>query len=163
MTGKTLSILMLAVLGVPGVVAVLVGCDSNPVRKVPFEVPVVAWNDDGEYLAKRVGPGLVAKTDSPIPDVPMPIGFKPVVSKCSSGFDGQSQTVTHIYQGRARSVETVLFYRQQLPLNGWLPTDKLVHDDHSTSLHYVKGAESLGLRLSERFNVATIEVYMTAR
>jgi len=158
--GKTLSVLMLIVAGTAGLLG---GCHSNPVRKVPFEVPVVAFTDDGAYLAKRVGPGLVASEASPIPDVPMPIGFKPVVSKSSSSFDGAARTVTHVYQGRARSVETVLFYRQQLPLQGWSPVDKQVYDDHSTSLHYVKGAESLGLRLSERFNVATIEIYMTPR
>jgi hypothetical protein len=160
MTGKTLSILILIVAGGPGVLS---GCNSNPVGKVPFEVPVVAWNDDGEYLAKRVGPGLVAAVDSPIPDVPMPIGFKPVVSQCSSSFDGVARTVTHVYQGRARAVEAVLFYRQQLPAAGWVPVERTVHEDNSTGLHYVKGAESLALRLSERFNVATIEIYMTAR
>jgi len=141
----------------------LCGCNQNPTRRVPFEVPVVAWNDDGQYLPKRVGPGLVASEASPIPDVPIPIGFKPVVSQCSSSFDGVARTVTHVYQGRARLPETVLFYRQQLPLDGWLRVDKQVHEDGSNSLHYTKGAEALGLRLSGRFNTATIEVYLTPR
>jgi hypothetical protein len=161
MNGKGLSILVLVVWGV--VAGVLSGCHSNPVGRVPFEVPVVAWNDDGEYLPKRVGPGLVAAEGSPIPDVPMPIGFKPVVSRCSSSFDGTARTVTHVYQGRARAAEAVLFYRQQLPLHGWSPVDKQVHDDGSTSLYYTKGAESLGMRLSGRFKTATIEVYITPR
>lgn len=142
---------------------VLAGCNQNPTRKVPFEVPVVAWNDDGQYLPKRVGPGLVARETSPIPDVPLPIGFKPVVSQCSSSFDGVARTVTHVYQGRARSPETVLFYRQQLPLEGWQLVDKQTHEDGSSSLHYTKGAESLGVRLSSRFNTATIEVFISPR
>ncbi len=153
MNGKALPILMLVA---AGLVAGVAGCHRNPVARVPFDVPVVAWNDDGEYLPKRVGPGLVAAVDSPIPDVPMPIGFKPVVSQSSSSFDGAARTVTHVYQGRSRAVETVLFYRQQLPLHDWLPVDKQTHDDGSTSLYYTKGAESLGLRLSERFKTATI-------
>jgi len=154
---KALSILTLIA------VTALVGCNQNPIRRVPFELPMVAWNDDGQYLPKRVGPGLVAEEQSPIPDVPIPIGFKPVVSQCSSSFDGVARTVTHVYQGRARPVETVLFYRQQLPLHGWTPVSKQVNEDGSTSLHYTKGAEALGLRLSGRFKIATIEVYLTPR
>ena len=155
--GKTLTILILIITGP------LAGCNSNPTKKVPFEVPVVAFNDDGQYLPKRVGPGLVADTESYIPDVPMPIGFKPVVSQCSSSFDGVARTVNHVYQGRARAAETVLFYRQQLPIYDWKLMDKQVHDDETTSLHFVKGSETLSLRLSDRFNVATIEVYMSPR
>ncbi len=154
---KTLSILTLLA------TTILAGCNQDPTRRVPFEVPVVDWNDDGQYLPKQVGPGLVAQETSPIPDVPMPIGFKPVVSQCSSSFDGVARTVTHVYQGRARSPETVLFYRQQLPLHGWQPVDKQTHEDGSTSLHYTKGAESLGVRLSGRFNTATVEVFVSPR
>ncbi len=144
-------------------VTTLAGCNQNPTRRVPFEVPVVAWNDDGQYLPKQVGPGLVAIQNAPIPDVPMPIGFKPVISQCSSSFDGVARTVTHVYQGRARSPETVRFYRQQLPLQGWLQVDKQIHEDGSTSLHYTKGAEALGIRLSNRFKTATIEVFLSPR
>lgn len=143
--------------------ALVAGCNSNPVEKVPFQVPMVAFNSDGEYLPQRVGPGLVAATDSPIPDVPMPIGFKPVTSMCSSSFDGIARTVTHVYQGRARAAEAVLFYKQQLPLFGWELTDKQVHGDNSTTLFYTKGAESLSMRLSNRFNITTIEAYIAAR
>jgi len=140
-----------------------IGCDRNPVKRVPFQVPVVAWNDDGEYLPKRVGPGLVANEQSPIPDVPVPIGFKPVKSLSSSSFDGVARTVTHIYQGRGRSAEAAIFYRQQLPLNQWRRVDKQVHEDGSTSLYYDKGAESLGMRMSDRNGIITLEVYITPR
>lgn len=138
----------------------LAGCDANPVKRVPFQVPAVAWTDDGDYLPKRTGPGLVAMEQSPIPDVPMPIGFKPLRSESTSSFDGVSRTVTHIYQGRARTSETVLFYRQQLSLHGWVQVDKQVHEDGSRSLHYTKGSEALGIRLSERYGIATVEVYI---
>ncbi len=157
MIDKALPILILTA------AALLAGCNSNPVRRVPFSVPVVAFTDDGAYLPNRVGPGLVAQPDAPIPDVPMPVGFKPVVTQCSSSFDGVARTVTHVYQGRARAVEAVLFYRQQLPLSNWRPVDKQVHEDGSTSLYFVKGAESLGVRLSERFKVTTIEIFITPR
>ena len=154
---KTLSILTLLT------TTLLAGCNQDPTRRVPFEVPVVDWNDDGQYLSKRVGPGLVARETSPIPDVPLPIGFKPVVSQCSSSFDGVARTVTHVYQGRGRTPETVLFYRQQLPLDHWQPVDKQTHEDGSSSLHFTKGSESLGVRLSSRFNTATIEVFISPR
>ena len=88
---KAISILSLIVATAIG------GCHSNPTRRVPFEVPMVAWNDDGQYLPKRVGPGLVAAVDEPIPDVSMPIGFKPVISHSSrswsSGWDRTSATL----------------------------------------------------------------------
>jgi hypothetical protein len=157
MTYKALSLLTLIA------ASALTGCNSNPTRRVPFEVPMVAWNDDGQYLAKRVGPGLVAAENAPIPDVSMPIGFKPVISQCSSSFDGVARTVTHVYQGRARLPEIVTFYRQQLPLDGWQQVDKQMHEDDSVSLHYTKGAEALGVRLSTHFKTATVEVFMTPR
>lgn len=156
-TGQTAAVLIALSAGY------LAGCNTNPVENVPFQVPVVAFNDDGEYLPKRVGPGLVAATESPIPDVPMPIGFKPVVSQCSSSFDGVARTVTHVYQGRARAAEAVLFYYQQLPLFGWEQADRQTHEDGSTTLFYTKGAESLSMRLSNRFNTTTIEAYIAAR
>ncbi len=142
---------------------ILAGCRQDPIEKVPFQVPVVSWSDDGEYLPHRAGPGLVAQSPSPIPDVPMPIGFKAVKSQCSSSFDGVSRTVTHVYQGRAAAAETVLFYQQQLPLFDWEKVERQTFEDGSTSLHYTKGNEALGIRLSERHGKATIEIYMTPR
>ena len=157
MTSKVLSCLMVLL------VIWTSGCDTNPVKRVPFQVPMVAWNDDGDYLPKRVGPGLVADEASPIPDVPKPIGFTPVRSLCSSTFDGAARTVTHVYQGRGRAAETVLFYNQQLPYYDWQRVDKQTHEDGSTTLYYDKGNETLGLRLSDLHGIATIEVYLTPR
>ncbi len=133
---------------------ILTGCGSSPVG---------AWSDDGDYLPQRAGPGLVAMEQSPIPDVPMPIGFKPLRSQCSSSFDGVARTVTHVYQGRAKTSETVQFYRQQLPLFNWERVDNQVHEDGSVSMYFNKGAESLGLRLSGKRSTATIEVYIAPR
>jgi hypothetical protein len=139
------------------------GCDSNPVGGAPFQVPVVAWNDDGDYLHHRAGEGLVADEQSPIPDVPKPIGFKPVKSRCGSSFDGIARTVTHVYQGRADTPETALFYRQQLPFYDWQRVEVQIHEDEATTMHYAKGAEALAVRLSDRHGTATIEVYITPR
>lgn len=159
MTCKVLSCVVPVVLLSTG----LVGCDTNPVKKVPFKVPIVAWNDDGDYLPARVGPGLVAMQSSPIPDVPMPIGFKPVRSVCSSSFDGVARTVTHVYQGRASTDDTVRFYNQQLALYDWQRVDQQTQEDGSVNLYYEKGAESLGLHLSDLHGIATVEVYITPR
>jgi len=146
-----------------GSLPLLVGCKSNPVKRVPFQVPVVAFTDDGQYLPQRVGPGLVADLDSPIPDVPMPIGFKPVISRCSSSFDGVARTVTHVYQGRATAAETAIFYRQQLPFFKWELQNRTDQEDGSIILNYTKGREALNVRVSSRFNVSTVEVYITPR
>ena len=67
--------------------------------------PIWVYSDDGDLLAKPSGGGLVVDPDSPIPDVPKPIGFVPVPSKSSvSTADGQ-RTVTHVYQGRANRLD----------------------------------------------------------
>lgn len=143
-------------LGCMGLLLALIvtGCNSYP---------VVAWTDDGDYLPQRAGPGLVAAEQSPIPDVPMPIVFMAVPSRCSSSFDGVARTVIHVYQGRAKTSETALFYRQQLPLFNWQFEDRQVNENGSVIMYYNKGAESLALQLSDKHTIATIEIYITPR
>jgi len=107
------------------------------------QTPVVAFNDDGSYLGYKGGKGLVARSDSPIPDVPMPVGFKPVISRSSSSFDGLVRTVNHTYQGRSNVADAVAFYRGQLPLHQWQFVNRTDNTDGSTILTFTKGRERL--------------------
>jgi len=107
------------------------------------KTPVIAFTDDGDYLGYKGGKGLVASDESPIPDVPMPIGFKPVVSKSSSSFDGNVRTVNHVYQGRARHADAVAFYRNILPIYDWEFVSRSDQTDGSTIQYFTKGRESL--------------------
>lgn len=134
------------------------------------KTPVIAFNDDGSYLGYRGGKGLVAKSDSPIPDVPMPVGFKAVVSRSSSTFDGMVRTVNHTYQGRGGYGDTVEFYRGQLPLHRWQLVSRVDQPDASTSMTYTKGREQLEVyvrqgTLLDRFDssVTTIVVNISGR
>ena len=113
-----------------------VGCQN-------VKTPVIAFTDDGDYLGYKGGKGLVAADESPIPDVPMPIGFKPVISKSSSSFDGVVRTVNHVYQGRARHADAVAFYRGILPIHGWQFISRSDQTDGSTIQYFSKGRESL--------------------
>jgi len=112
------------------------GCEN-------VKTPVIAFTDDGDYLGYRGGKGLVASDQSPIPDVPMPIGFKPVVSKSSSSFDGQVRSVNHVYQGRAKHADAVAFYRNILPIHGWSFVNRSDQNDGTTIQTFTKGRETL--------------------
>ena len=54
----------------------------------PF--PVFAYSDDGDLLPKPSSAGLVVDPNSPIEDVPKPIGFVGVPSRSTSRVDGNS-------------------------------------------------------------------------
>lgn len=129
--------------------AVLAAC-------TPQSVPRVTYSDDGEYLPAPTGPGLVAKQRSPIPDVPIPVGFVGVPSRSEAEFDGEVRHVHHVYQGRAHAAEVVTFYRRQLPRRDWTSQGRHQEDDGTTVMRFTKGREDLTLRISHRHSVVTI-------
>jgi len=139
-------------------VAALVGCEGGR-----SAVPLVGFTDDGTHVPAPVGPGLVADPDSPIPDVPMPIGFEPVPSKSGSSFDGRARTVLHVYQGRGTIAEAAQFYRQQLRGYGWSFTGRSDDTDGATVLNFEKGPERLRVRLTQRRIITTITVNIAPR
>lgn len=125
------------------------------------KTPVVAFSDDGDYLPKDVGRGLVASPDSKIADVPMPIGFKPVGSKCSWGWDGRARKVHHVYQGHSKQGDVVEFYQRTLPGHGWTMVDMQSISD-STVMRYTKGVEQMAITSERGWGVATITIDIKA-
>lgn len=83
------------------------------------EVRLMQQSEDGHWLAPRAAAGLVADPRSPIPDVPMPVGFVPVPSKCRAGATSTSRNVVHVYEGRATMRDAVSFYRSQPLQHDW--------------------------------------------
>lgn len=139
-------IIVLALLGV--------GCQR-------VKTPVIAFTDDGDYLGYKGGEGLVASAQSPIPDVPMPIGFKPVVSQSSSEFDGRVRQVHHVYQGRADHPDAVTFYRVGLPMHDWRFVRRVDQPDGSTTQSFTKGNESLEVLTRQGTLVRNIDSSVT--
>lgn len=97
-------------------VAVLAGCQPAPVAVPPF-----GMSNDFRMLPGQPGPGLVADPQSPIPDVPKPVGFRPIPSLCTASGGGAEgpRRVRHVYQGMGSAGEAVAFFRQQMPARGW--------------------------------------------
>ena len=128
--------------------------------------PMTAYSDEGHYLPLQVGEGVVADPDSPIPDVPRPVGFVALASQSSSFSDGNARVVEHVYQGRVRKPSDVTaFYRQQLtqPGNDWTLVDQYQATGGGTVLSYVKGPEQMTVTLRTRRGVTTIVIRIGPR
>lgn len=126
------------------------------------KTPVLAFNDDGQYLPRDVGSGLVMSQKSLIPDVPMPVGFKAVSSRSNWQYDGQVRVVNHVYQGHAEPGDAVAFYQRVLPLNQWTLVEIEGVGD-TTVLRYTKGAERLAVTVNNGWGVATVTIKIEAR
>ncbi len=122
------------------------------------KTPVVAFSDDGQYLQKDVGKGLVADPNPLIPDVPMPVGFKAVASQSHWRFDGRVRVVHHVYQGHAKQGDAVEFYQRTLPDFQWTMVDIQSVGD-ATALRFVKGPEQMSVATSQGWSgVTTITI-----
>lgn len=150
MMRKMLSIVTL--LAIPA----LWGCQTSPVSVPPFGV-----SEDYQVLAGQPGRGLVADPNSPIPDVPKPIGFKPVVAQSSAASDGRARTVHHVYQGMGGSGEVVTLYQRTLPSKGWRFTGQRSLAEGGTVLTYTKGPEDLQIATRQSYRATTITVDIT--
>ncbi|XAM00250.1 hypothetical protein OT109_02450 [Phycisphaeraceae bacterium D3-23] len=139
----------------PALLTLVGGCQH-------IKTPVLAFTDDGDYLQPAVGEGLVASRESYIPDVPMPIGFRAVASQCTSGSDGRSRTVHHVYQGHAKSSAAAAFYQDVLPEHGWDFVSAQNVSDTAT-LTYTKGSESLTVETRHGYGVTTVTIDINAR
>ena len=133
-------------------VAATTGCGKA------FMSSMLGYSDEWQALPSRVGPGLVAQMQAPIPDVPMPIGFRPVVARSSSSFDEYARHVKHVYQGKASSAEVIRFYQRRLPNDNWQFVDMQEDTVGAAVLNFVKGPEQLRLRIHRQFRVTTVIV-----
>ena len=134
---------------------VSVGCSH-------IKTPVIAFNDDGEFLPQDVGEGLVAAPNPLIPDVPMPVGFKAVASQSNWRYDGRIRVVHHVYQGHADPGDAAEFYQRLLPADNWSMID-LQAVGESTVLRYAKGVEALTITTTDGWAVSTIKIEIGAK
>lgn len=126
------------------------------------KTPIVAFNDDGQYLPRDVGDGLVQSRTSLIPDVPMPVGFKAVASLSNWQYDGQVRVVNHVYQGHAKQGEAAAFYQRVLPANNWTPGD-IEAVGETTMMRFTKGPERLVVTTEQSWSITTITIKISAR
>lgn len=65
--------------------------------------------------------GLVPKRASPIPDIPVPIGFELDEGRSQSSDSGRGvRWVRHVYLGLADKFAVSRFYKQHMPEHGWV-------------------------------------------
>jgi len=134
MNRTPLVMLMLTLLVAP----LWVGCQQTP----PKPRPQAALTDDEGWLPRQRSYGLVEQRNGPIPDVPVPVGFKPVPSKSSVSVapDGV-RNVDMLIQGWSTLEDARKFYRQNTLLHDWQPVE-------FGGLDFVKGPERLTVSLS---------------
>lgn len=138
----------------------LTGCSG--LASVPLPGGM-AYSDNGQYLSPQPGPGLVAKVHPLIPDVPTPIGFKPLVSRSYNHSTATARNLKYWYQGQAQEAEVQWFYQQQLPAHGWHLLSQQNAPDGSLVLRYDKGGEALRVRLAQIHVVTTIVITITPK
>jgi len=137
---------MALMVGVMGVGALATGCNQLPAR-----------SHDGDWVWPGNDNRLVGSQLSPIPDVPMPVGFEPVVSRCRSSVIGESRRIDHTYQGRSSLQAVANLYRRDLRLEDWeLVEDSVTGDD--LLLRYVKDHEQLNLTITRTGRLTSIQV-----
>jgi hypothetical protein len=87
-----------------------------------------------------VSPGLLPKASPPIPDVPVPVGFKLDMKHSRDDDTGVARFVDHLYKGRTDRWKVLEFYREQMPVSRWTRVhDGLAQGRHT--LEFEKGSE----------------------
>ncbi|MEM1212224.1 MAG: hypothetical protein AAGI68_07980 [Planctomycetota bacterium] len=128
--------------------ALLLSACGKSLNYRPVE-PVSAWTDDNQALTRPVGPGLIADPNSPIPDVPMPVGFKGVADQSSAASTPTGRVVTHVYQGIADFPDANAFYTNSLWRFGWTQTEMLEPADKVAIQTYTNGSETLSITVTQ--------------
>lgn len=144
-----------------GLIALTTGVAGCRGAGGPF--PVFAYSDDGDLLAKPSSAGLVVDPNSPIEDVPKPVGFVGVPSRSTSRVDGNTRVVLHIYQGRANRLDAAAFFRRNLDDFGWTVDGFDTGDLNATVQTYAKGNETLRITITGDRGKVTLNVAIDAR
>ncbi len=125
--------------------------------------PMIAYSDDGDFLPKPSGAGLVMAPDAEIPDVPRPVGFVGVPSKSTSSVDPLTgiRTVYHVYQGRSNTQDAAAYFRRNLDDFGWKLDGFDTGDPRATLQSYVKGPEQLRIAITGDKGITTLAVTLS--
>ncbi len=90
---------------------------------------------------------LVAQGRPPVPDIPVPIGFKLDEKKSRNLAAAGLRWVIHQYTGRPSKYAVARFYRKQMPISRWtLVTD--VFTEGTVWLDFQKGNERCHIRVT---------------
>ena len=100
----------ISVVAAAAVLAVLAGCQGQEQVEAGSETPVEG--DDA--------PGLVAQAYPPVPDLPVPIGFKLNEKRSRNQSAGGFRSVDHLYRGRADKYDLHRFYKRQMRISRWI-------------------------------------------
>jgi hypothetical protein len=98
------------------------------------------------------GSRLYVSREPVIPDVPVPQGFSMDINRSyyNSNAAGRSGLIT--YTGKADAVEILSFFRDNMPVSGWVPNGEAT-DFGTYILHFHKGVEAADVRIIPgRFN-----------
>ena len=102
---------------------------------------------------------MVAQAGSPIPDVPIPMGFKLDASKSQSDSAAGVRFMDHVYTGRAEVNDVERFFKRQLPVNRWtLVMERYIRG--YTVVFFEKDTERLRIQISGNFWSTTVEVQL---
>lgn len=115
-------------------------------------------SDDGQLLAAPTGRGLVARSPSPVADLPMPIGFVMVQSRSRASVEPGRRMVTHVYQGRAAFADVIEFYRSELRRHGWRVRGERIEGQTAVTLTATKADEAARVEVDRRDAVITVEL-----
>ena len=133
-------------------------------------VPLFDWTDEGTYVPRPSGEGLVVAANSPVPDVPVPVGFVPLASQSESSTAASgNRVVNHFYQGRGELDELLQFYRQNLPRFGWRVAGRETQPAPSRRLSrieqisFVKESEEVRVRAWKRERLMTVQIALGPR
>jgi len=120
----------------------------------------------GDDSSSASQPELIAQAHSPIPDVPLPIGFKLDEGRSRNFASSGARYVDHVYKGKASRFAVARFYKQQMPREKWvLITDRFVQG--SVILDFEKNTERCSLTVSKGslFNptIIRMQLWTTSR
>jgi len=107
---------------------------------------------------------LVAQSRPPIPDLPVPIGFKLDQGKSRDYAPGGARFVDHTYKGSGAKLAVKRFYERQMPINRWVCTMAMfVRGD--ITLDFEKESERCLIVITHGslFHPTTIKVQMWTR
>lgn len=103
--------------------------------------------EDSEAIAPSGGSGLVARSEPPVADLPVPLGFKLDESRSRNYESAGVRFIDHTYRGeRANKDAVAQFYRRQMSNKGWdLRGSQMVRG--TVLLRYEKADELCDVRI----------------
>ncbi len=109
-------------------------------------------------------PELTAVQRPPVPDLPVPFGFKLDESDSRSFAEAGNRYVDHIYKGSSDKYTIARFYKRHMPICRWtLVTDMFIRGD--ITLYFEKEGERCRIVINEGgwFSSASVEAQVWTR